>query len=300
MPILFNKFGPAGTLNSYLDFPTWNGNGVQGLTSTPEVQAAIGDRANVVVLGGEKALVIKRYAGDPMAGSGHRSELTPDNYSHVMDWIGEGVAFATEAAATRQYRVRLMVPSSQNVSWVGNTTGPSAVLFQLHQVPDDSPADIEGGQPALSVQVRRAGNVYRLAVLRNVDPTPTITVDNPALQSKESVSWPFEFDREYDIHVAVKWSYGALGNMVVYLDRHPVFIESGVPNCPNNSPARGGAGMYPKFGAYIGPDYDFTVVHRGIIVGDGVNFAEMYPELSANAARPLERVARHASALGTL
>jgi hypothetical protein len=301
MTILFNKFGLAGTLSSYQDFPTWNGNGIQGPTTDPNVQVAVGDRANIVTIGNEKALVIKRYAGDPQAGSGYRTELVPDINSHIADWVGEGVGFATIADSIRQYRVCFAIPSTQDITWVGDLTSPSCNLAQIHQISDDTPADTEGLQPTFAIQIRRnPQKIYRLAVLRNIDPNPTTTVANPALHSVESCSWPFSFDTFYDIHVAVKWSYTTLGYLYLYLNRRLIFSSVGVCNTPNNSPARGGGGNYLKLGAYESLDYDFTVLHRGCIVSDGANFAEMYPELPAAQARPLETLARHTSQLAVL
>lgn len=296
MALIFNKWGLSGPLTT---FPVWIGNGVQGDWGTID-PAIIGDRADVVTLAGAPTYRIICHALDPVTVSGYRTELHSDMYSHIADWVGEGVGGATIANAIRQYRFQFMIPSGVNLNWVGNTPSPHFTICQLHQVHDDNPGveDTAGLNPALSIRVRLDAGVYRCALLRNTDTTPTITVANTAIQQQEWASWPFEFDVEYSVHVAVKWSYSNQGYMHVYVNRHLIFSEVALPNCPNNSPARGGGGMYAKIGPYMTFNEETVIYHRGLLMSDNADFAEMYPELSAAQAVPLERISRYSSTLG--
>lgn len=290
----FKSWGLDGTLNSFQDFAAWNGNGVQQATSSVDT-TVVGDRADVVTADGYNALRIRRYEGDPIAGSGKRTELVPDEYSHIHDWVGEAETGADANYAIRQYRCCVKIPYDFPLSVLDGTSGSWFIAMQLHQIPDDSPADTQGLTPTWSLQIKRNTDRYptstwRWAVLRNVDPDATVTVYDAALHAQEVCSWPFVAGVWEDVHiVCAPWSYSSAGNMTVYRNRRPVFVEVSAGNCPNNAPSRGGGGMYCKMGLYTYFDHDFEVFHRGIIIGDHeATFADMYPEI--DNAVPLERV----------
>jgi len=290
----FKAWGLDGTLSSFQDFDVWNGNGVQQATTTV-ADTVVGDRADVISVDGRNALRIRRYAGDLVAGNGKRTELVPDEYSHIHDWVGEAEVGASADHAIRQYRCLVRVPPEFQIELLDGTSGSWFIVMQLHQVPDDSPADTQGLTPALSLQIRKntdryPSSAWRWAVVRNIDPDATVTVYDAALHMQEVCSWPFVAGRWEDVHVVcAPWSYSSAGNMKVYHNRRPVFVETGAGNCPNNAPSRGGGGMYCKLGLYTYFDLDFEVQHRGLVIGDHeATFADMYPEL--DGAVPLERV----------
>lgn len=290
----FKAWALDGSLNSYLDFDVWNGNGTQESTAVLS-EATRGDRVDTVVEDGYNALRVRRYAGDPIAGNGKRTELVPNEYSHIYDWVGEAEAGADANDAIRQYRCCVKIPTSFPIEVIDGTSGSWFLPMQLHQVPDTSPADTAGLNPTLSLQLRKNTDRYpigrwRWAIVRNTDPTATVTAYNEALHANEVCSWPFVAGQWEDVHiVCAPWSYSSAGNMTVYRNRRPVFVEAGAGNCPNNAPSRGGGGMYCKMGLYTYFDHDFEVYHRGIIIGDHEStFADMYPEL--DNAVPLERV----------
>jgi hypothetical protein len=96
--------------------------------------------------------------------------------------------------------------------------------------------------------------------------------------------------------VYARWSYTSLAAMTVWLNRRPILVESGVLNCSNNAPSRGGGGLYPIIGVTGSNDVAMDSYHRGILVGDyQSSFAEMHPEDSATV--PLERVSGPVGAL---
>lgn len=298
MAYKFKAWGLDGSLSHYTDFYNWNGNGVQQVTSTVD-PAVVDDRADVVTLDGYPALRMRRYAGDPLAGSGRRTELVPNEYSQIYDWVGEGVGGASVDNAVRWYRYCFMVPSGFPLSYLSTTQGVSHVIFgQLHQVADTSPADTQGLGPALSINATvDAYGKYWFTITRNVDPTDTVTVLDYSVHAKNVVRWPLRFDVWQDVMIQTRWAYSSNGYCTVYLDRRPIFVEASGVSCPNNSPARGGSGNYPKMGIYTSADVDMTLYHRGLIVGDHeATFADMYPEL--DGAVPLERVSGPSSARG--
>jgi len=280
----FKSWGLDGSLSSFRDFATFLGNGYNTLptgSATPEI---VGDRCDLVVEDGYNALRIKHYLGDGEV-YGHRTELVADEFSHIADWVGEAVPGADANHAVRQYRVCFKLPEQDFANF---SSGVNFLLvMQIHQVPDDDPADEYSLNPAIAIHLKPdVFGRWRLCVLRQNDANAT-PVSSKALE--EIVSWPYRPGEWEDIHVAVTWSYSSSGLLTIYRNRRPVIVADGVSNCPNNSPARGGGGLYPKIGVYHYPDGTFYCLHRGLIVGDHeTTFADMYPEL--NGAVPLERV----------
>lgn len=296
MGMIFKSWGLDGSLVGMTDFWRVQTNGYVGDTGLIG-PSTLGDRVVLVQEDGYSALLTKLYDGDPETALGLRTEIVPNDYADILDWVGESVPGATEDDAKRRYRIACKVPS-QDLSGQLAAGTKHLLVFQLHQVPDKSPADTAGGNPALALHITYDGwGRLWWVVRRNVDPTETITVADGSIQQRRTSCWPFRFDVWEDIHVEVGWSYSSLGYMSIWRNRRPVFVEVGAVNCPNNSPARGGSGIYAKAGCYLYPPQDFRVYHRGIIIGDkDATFADMYPEL--DGAVPLERVSGPSSARG--
>lgn len=295
MALEINNWGSTGTLASIYDFSAFNGMGIQDFL--PNVSTEIlSTRVELVEDDGAPAVRFRHYEGDTTT-LGHRTEVSIDNYSGIHDWVGEGVPGATENAAKKWYRFGVKIPP-QDLSYLSGVGGPFFLVAQLLPVPDEDPADTGGGQPALAVHVRLdAYGRYRWALSQNHPTDATYTGSDI---SHEVASWPFRFDHWQDIIVnADPWSYSSAGNMTVWINRRPVFIERSQPNGHNNSPARGGAGFWPKIGVYGAPNVYMEAIHRGCIIGDHASsFAEMHPEIS-NAV-PLERVSGPVAAGGFL
>jgi len=272
MALIFNAWGPAGTLTSVDDFDRYQGNGEQ--EDTPFTTAA-----NRVELVGDY-LRIRRVAGDAEAASGNRTEVLSLDETQVADWTSEAGFDVNEA--TRWYRSRFRVPSDFPTDFLSGS-GEFVLLHQLHVRPDSNDA---GTSPSLSVQIKR--DTYgrlRYALIRNAGADAQQVSNN----NVEIASWRFRAGEWQDILTHVKWSWTTEGNMTVYLNRRPILVETGVMNTVNNAPSRGGGGLYPKIGIYTSADLGMTVDHSGLIVGDyQSSFAEMHPE--APAAAPLERV----------
>lgn len=290
MALEINNWGPAGTLTAVSNFSAWNGMGVQDFV--PNVDPALlATRTEIVTEDGYPAVRMRHYATDTTT-SGHRTELAVNNYSQIYDWVGESVPGADADESYKRYRFAFKVPH-QDLSYLSGVGGTFFLVAQLLPVPDDSPADTGGGQPAFAIHVGiDSYGHYRWYMSQNHPTDATYTGGNI---SHEVASWPFRFNEWQDIHVhANPWSYSSSGNMTVYLNRRPIFIETGQPNGHNNSPARGGAGFWPKFGVYGAPSVYMESFHRGILIGDHeATFADMYPEL--DDAVPLERVLRSRS-----
>jgi hypothetical protein len=294
MALEVNHWGPAGTLEGLSDFSAFEGNGVSDFIANLSA-SAMSERADLITIDGHSAIQITHFAGDATVASGNRTEISVNNYSGVYDWVGEGVVGATLNSSYKRYRVRFQVPE-QDLSYLSGAGGPFFICAQLHTIPDDSPADTGGGQPALSVHVRvDSYGRYRFALVQNHPSDATYT--GPDI-SHEVASWPFRFGEWQDIHVhANPWSHSTAGNMTVYLNRRPIFAEISQPNCHNNSPDRGGGGLWPKFGCYGAPSVFQRVVHCGYLLGDHeATFADMYPEIYG--AVPLERVAGPSASIG--
>jgi hypothetical protein len=284
---VFSRFGPHGTLTGITDFSRMEVNGVGDEPGNISAEV-LGDRCDLVEIDGSLAFRMKRYAGDA-PGVGLRTELVRQQFAKIADWVDEEVPNASLNEAIRQYRWEFMVPE-QDLSWLASS-GNHCIVWQMHQTSDTDPADTAGLNPALAcdIRVNHLGQA-RFAIVQNTDTDETTTVDNPAVHRAEVASWPLRFGVWESIHAVLSpWSYSSAGNLTVYRNRRPILERPDLPNCPNDSPLRGGYGLYAKFGVYMGSDNDFTVYHRGYLTGDHeATFADMYPELSS--AVPLERV----------
>lgn len=296
MGLIFKAWGLDGSLQSLNDFARWHGNGVQDDIEnvTPEI---LGDRSELVHEDGAAAVVMRRHAGDPIAGFGKRTEFAANGgYSHLHDWVGEGVAGADAARAVRWYRTTFKTAPGFPTAFLASS-GSWCILTQIHQVEDDSPADTVGN-PSLQIGLSQDGFGRVVFIIRrNIDTDPTSTVYVKNTHTQEIVTWPYREDEWQDILIQARWSYSSAGYCTIYRNRRPIFIETGAPNTPNNSPARGGGGNYDKFGIYTSEDAEMEVYQRGIIIGDhAATFADMYPELPG--AVPLERVSGPVAAGG--
>ncbi|MBI1397063.1 MAG: hypothetical protein GC151_13890 [Betaproteobacteria bacterium] len=279
MAFKFKAWGLDGSLGSFLDFSSFNGNGVQVSTSSLDADTR-GDRVDTVIADGYNALRVRRHEGDPMAGSGHRTELVPGDYSQDYDWTTYSGYDANESV--RWYRVCFLVPSSvdlSNLDWIDDA-GNWLIPFQLHQVPDTG----ETGTPAFAIRASET----ELWIRRNVDTSQPPATYNTDIHDQRIVAWPMARDTWHDIVIHVRWSYSTAGFMHIWLNRRLIYTETGVANCPNNHPDRGGGGQYPKMGIYEGPDREMEILHRGLIIGDyAATWSDMYPEEASPVELPM-------------
>lgn len=280
MALKFKAWGLDGSLTSFTNFPTWNGNGVQQATASLD-PAIRGDRADVVQIGGSAALRIRRHAGDPIAGFGKRTELVPNDFAQIANWTGWAGFNANET--TRWYRISFMIPSTTDLGGYGRLNGYWAIVSQIHQVEDTTPADTQGN-PTMAIECD-ANSIW---IRRNRDADPTSTVFNADVHQELLSLWPMQRDVWFDVVIQVKWSWTTLGFLKMWLNDRLIFSETGVANTPNNHPDRGGGGNYLKMGIYHGLDKEFEVYHRGAIIGDYQStWAEMHPENPASLELPM-------------
>lgn len=282
MTLLYNAWGDALTADS---FSRWQGNGVQ-LDSPYVANSAVGERVQLVEKDESPALRIQRFEGDAeYANHPARSQLLMLDEAHIADWVAAGETGADADEAYRWYRMAFLLPSGFDTSYLLES-GAYATLWTIYQRFDTSPADTGGAQGALALRIRK--NSYgrlRYVLVRMATATTTQTGGEVV----EIVSWPYRTDQWQDVLVYARWSYTSLAEMTVWLNRRPILVESGVLNCSNNAPSRGGGGLYPIIGVTGSNDVYMDSYHRGIIVGDKLaTFADMYPEL--DGAVPLERV----------
>lgn len=283
MALLQHTWGPSGTLNSPNDFDRWQGNGAQ---TDPPFAADVLERCTIQTLRGVPCALIERFVGDAaFATHPARSQFVDLDEPDLADWVGDGEAGADADNAYRWYRWAVLVPRGVDLSYLGQ---PSAYfnVASLHHRRDQSPADTGGGQGALGmrIEVDDYGR-YRWALARFAAPEGT----HSSTGQTEVASWPFRFDIWEDIVVRVRWSYSSLGEMTVWRNRRPILVETGVGNCNNDAPSRGGGAPYQMIGVTGENDAYMAAYHKGIIIGDATSsFAEMHPEDSE--AVPLERV----------
>lgn len=272
MPLLTDIWFPNGGLLS--DFAGLTANGEQ-LSPTVPVLARADVQARLALVplpigSGETVCRFWHPASDSLINAyGYKTQLTPAftsvNRDPITNWAGS-------SASRRWYRFKFMLsPDFVFENW--NNNSARCVLFQVHDSVDTTPPDFDTSPPLWLIAY--PNGEWRFDITSCAD-TQTTSVNflirSPfAIRPKPGV--PME------IVMLVKWSWDA-GSIDIWQDRHKVFSESGIGNCKNDDPARGGSGVFANLDIYAKNDLlDRTVYHWGIQIGD-----ESYVNYNAFAA----------------
>jgi len=202
--------------------------------------------------------------------NGYKTQLTPAftgaNRDPITNWAGSG-------ASRRWYRFKFML-ASDFVFEKWNDSSQRCVLFQVHDTVDTTPPDFDCSPPLWLIAY--PNGEWRFDIT-SCSATQTTSV-NFLVRSPFSIfpkpGVPME------IILYVKWAWDNTGSIDIWVDRHKVFTESGIANCKNDDPARGGSGLFANLDIYARDDkLDRTVYYWGIQIGD-----ESYANYAAFAA----------------
>lgn len=272
MALLTNIWFPNG--GQLTDFAGLTAFGQQ-LSPTPQ-NFALSDVAYRLALvpsptgSGETVCRFRHPASDSQLNAyGYKTQLTPAftsaNRDPITNWAGQ-------SASRRWYRFKFML-DADFVFEKWNDSSQRCVVFQVHDSVDTTPPDFDTG-PSLWLIAYPNGE-WRFDIT-SCAATQTTSVNfltrSPfAIFPKPGV--PME------IVMLVKWSWDN-GSIDIWQDRRKVFSESGIGNCKNDDPSRGGSGMFANLDIYAKSDLlDRTVYHWGIQIGD-----ESYANYAAFAA----------------
>lgn len=181
------------------------------------------------------------------------SPITPTASDPICDWAGY-------SATRRWYRFcfRADVWPEEAQAYTGQQP---AVVWQLHDQADSG--DTYWEPPLWLEDDARGGWI----LWNTADPAPITTVarvHRPLYRFKRTIGkW-----EHFVIFMRPSWTSG---DLKVWHDHRPVFQETGVPNCLNHDPARGGGYNFLQYGIYGGKTgqlRDRSVLHMGCQIGD--------------------------------
>lgn len=188
--------------------------------------------------------------------------VTPSNSDPIVDWG------APYAAVRRWYRFAVMVTSWQEeprvVGYAKNPESQLTVVWQLHDAADTTPADTYWEPPLWLIDDGAGG-----WSLRNAYDVNTLTGAGTVVR-RELCRVPRVLNQwqEFVIYMKPSWTSGF---MQVWLNGRRIFVESGVPNCFNHDPVRGGTYNFIEYGIYGAKSQQVTphtVYHKGMQIGD--------------------------------
>lgn len=181
--------------------------------------------------------------------------ITPTAADGIRDWGGGYSAIA------RWYRVcfRVDVWPEEPQHFSGQQ---ACVVWQLHDQADTGDTYVE---PPLWIEDDGNGN-WELWNTYDANAVSSISTRTHRLLAR----WPRMLGKWEHVVIYMEPSWTS-GKLRVWRDHRRVFEESGVPNCFNHLPARGGSFNYVEYGVYGGKTgqlQDRQALHMGCQIGD--------------------------------
>lgn len=249
--VLFNQWLPnGGSLGSFAYMNLLGQGSVSPVVATPGSLDVVADPLNSA----RNVLRMRiRQSDTRFSDSALKvmlNDITPTNSDPITDWAGS-------AAVRRWYRFCFMA-----TEWPEEPQHTSSqqltAIWQLHDLADNSP-DVYVEPPLWLIDNGVGGwdlwNTYDAnAVTSDSTKTRRIITTIPRVlnQWEDIVIW-----------MKPSWTSGALK---VWRNRRLIFQETGVPNCFNHLPARGGSYNFTEVGIYGGKTRqvtDRTIYHCG-------------------------------------
>lgn len=168
------------------------------------------------------------------------------------------------------------------------TVDDKLLWFQIHEEPDDSPADYVGEAQFIATI---EGDRVRIENNYDVDAQTTAFAD---ITSRVLCDWPLsEFlGRWTNLVVRATWSYSSAGALSIWRDRRRVFADASTNNAFNNDAARGGDDPFHKLGLYRTDTGNATaenyVLHRGLKRGTGYSSFDAFMAACGSSDTELE------------
>lgn len=294
MPLLFDKWFPRD--QSLTGFARLDANDV-GYSSPNAGTFALPDVAARCALttapdgSGDMVARFTKFAADPGVSAGPKVQLTPGfttaNRDPITNWAG--------ASASRRW-YRFKVALDPKIQWEPFSVPPGAqklAVFQVHDTIDTSPADFDVSPPLWLICEPEGGGWFRWEVT-SASATQT-TSSNFTVRTACRVK--LVPGVAYEFVVYAKWAWDNTGAMSIWQDRRLIYSETGVANCSNHDPSRGGSGQFSILTCYCHDDLtDRTIYHWGLQIGDEsyANYAAF--AVACGAGAELERVLIRGSA----
>lgn len=259
MGILFDGWFPDGNAPAKLAAHAYmNSRGVLGVSPVVQVPGNLDLVADPLGSGGTVARMAFVRNDPQFVDASLRHMLlpiTPTAADPITDWGGGS------ATSRRWYRFAFMhAPWVEEVQTLTSST--LLVVFQIHDQADTGDTYVE---PPLWLKDDGFGG---WELWNYSDPNAVTSIGTRAARllcriKKRPWTW-FEFV------VYAKWSWTS-GDLRVWLNGNRIFQETGIANCFNHLPARGGSYNYLEYGAYGGKTTqkrDREVWHKGVQIGD--------------------------------
>lgn len=289
MGLLFDKWFPRGD-RPWGTFSALDANDVH-YTSPDATVFALPDVAARCALttapdgSGDAVVRFTKFVSDTGVSAGPKVQLAPPfttaNRDPITNWAGY-------SASRRWYRFKVCLdPATTFERWASPPDAQRLVIFQVHDSIDTSPADYDVSPP-LWLRLEPTGDGWFRWEVTSCSATQTTSsnfVQRTVCRVKLTPGVPAEFV------VNVKWAWDATGALSIWRDRRLIYSETGVANCSNHDPARGGSGQFALLCAYCKQDIvDRTIYHWGLQIGDEsyANYAAFAAACGAGAE--LERV----------
>lgn len=232
-----------------------------------------------------------KFAADPGISAGPKIQLTPAfttaNRDPITNWAGA-------SASRRWYRFKVALDPA--ISWEPFSVPPGSqrvCLFQIHDTIDTSPADFDASPP-LWLIVEPEGNGWFRWEVTSASATQT-TSSNFTVRTLCRVKLVPGVAYEFCLYA--QWAYDSTGAMSIWQNRRLIYSETGVANCSNHDPSRGGSGNFSILTCYCHDDLiDRTIYHWGLQIGDETyaNYAAF--AAACGASSELERTVMRGSA----
>lgn len=223
---------------------------------------------------GDTVMRFTKFAADPGISAGPKVQLAPPfttaNRDPITNWAGY-------SASRRWYRFKVCLdPAFQFERWSQPPGAQRVALFQVHDTADTAPSDFDVSPPLWLIAEPEGNGWFRFDVT-SASATQT-TSSNFTVRTACRVQLKPGVPAEFVVYV--KWAWDNTGALSVWRDRRLIYTETGVANCSNHDPARGGSGNFAMLCCYCFSDLiDRTIYHWGLQIGD-----ESYADYAAFAA----------------
>ncbi len=272
MALLFNSwFNSGGTPKDFSRLDA-NGVGYSPVTDAVLANADVALRCFPTTApdgSGESVYKFTKFAADTSGGAGPKVQLAPAattaNKDPISSWVGS-------SASRRWYRFKVCLPVDfQYEYWQGSSQRMS--IFQVHDTVDTTPADYDVSPPLWLIMHPDGSFWFDVTSVSDTQTTSSNFTVRSLAQCKLKPGVAYEFV------VFVRWAWDNTGAMAIWQNRRKIWDETGIANCHNDDPTRGGSGVFSILTCYCHDDViDQSVCHWGLQIGD-----ETYGSTSATA-----------------
>lgn len=222
---------------------------------------------------GETVCRFTKFAADPGISAGPKVQLAPpfttEERDPISNWDGE-------SSSRRWYRFKVCLAPDFvfEAPWGDPPGSQRLVLFQIHDTADTSPADYDTSPPLWLIIEPDGWFAFKNTSCGASQTTSSNFTVRTVCRVRLEPGIPAEFV------LYARWAHDDTGELSIWQDRRLLYTETGVANCKDDDPARGGSGLFSLLCCYcLSDQIDRTVYHWGLQIGD-----ESYADYAAFAA----------------